>query len=56
MIKNSYPLENVRRAFSESLECIKQVLKRTSTKNLGVLNSYLLLQSVTFIQTHEKNH
>ena len=32
MIKDSYPLENVRTASSESLQCIMQVLKRTSKK------------------------
>ena len=63
MIKDSYPLENVRTASSESLQCIMQVLKRTSKKkkkkkkkNTGVLISYLFLQSVKFIQTDEKNH
>ena len=56
MIKDSYPLENVRTASSESLQCIVQVLKRTSKKNTGVLISYLFLQSVKFIQTDEKNH
>ena len=64
MIKDSYPLENVRTASSESLQCIMQVLKRTTKKkkkkkkkkNTGVLISYLFLQSVKFIQTDEKNH
>ena len=64
MIKDSYPLENVRTASSESLQCIMQVLKRTSKKkkkkkkkkNTGDLISYLFLQSVKFIQTDEKNH
>ena len=65
MIKDSYPLENVRTASSESLQCIMQVLNRTpkkkkkkkkKKKNTGVLISYLFLQSVKFIQTDEKNH
>ena len=57
MIKNSYHLENMQTASSESLQCIMQVIKRTSKKkkNAGVLNSYFFLQSLKFIQTRKKN-
>ena len=56
MVENSYPVENVGTAASESPGCIMQVIKLTSKKNPGFLNSYftMFFQPGNFIQKHEK--